>query len=141
MLRTNLRVKILHLDETGAPASTERMLEASVQLPYLPDSARAQCGPIEMNMGRSSCEMRIPVDFFTRQTQTMRIKTISAAKKTQLEPKELPSLVLRRVDRQDTLWDIAKAYRADPEAICRANGLEADAPLPVGMLLIPKARK
>ena len=141
VLHTNLRVKILHLDESGAPASTECTLEASIQLPYMPDSARAQCAPIEMNMGRSSCEMRIPVDFFTRQSQMTRIPTITAATLTESEPKEMPSLVLRRIDPQDTLWDIAKAYRADPDTICRANGLDSDAPLPGGMLLIPKVRK
>lgn len=140
VLRTNLRVKILHLDESGAPASTERTVEATVQLPYMPDGARAQCAPIEMNMGRSSCEMRIPVDFFTRRSQTMRVPTVTAATVAETQPQEMPSLVLRRIDSEDTLWDIAKAYRADPGSICRANGLEADAPLPVGMLLIPKVR-
>ena len=141
VLRTNLRVKILHLDESGAPASTERMMEATVQLPFMPDSARAQCAPIEMNMGRSSCEMRIPVDFFTRQSQTMRVETITAAAHAETERKEMPSLVLRRIEKQDTLWDIAKTYRADPDAICRVNGLESGMPLPQGMLLIPKAGK
>ena len=54
--------------------------------------------------------------------------------------KEHPSLVLRRIEKDETLWDVAKAYRTDPALILQANDVQDGEPLPDGMILIPKVR-
>lgn len=139
-LHTNLRVKLLYLDESGTPVSTERTVEVSVQLPQLPDQARAACAPVVMNLGSNSCELRIPVDFFTEQTERLSIDTLTSAELREPAEKEQPALVLRRIGEGETLWDLAKAYRTDPAMVEAANDMEPGAPLPQGMLLIPKVR-
>lgn len=50
-----------------------------------------------------------------------------------------PSLILRRMAEGETLWDIAKQYRTDQDAIRSANELTEEA-RPEGMLLIPRVR-
>ena len=49
-----------------------------------------------------------------------------------------PSLILRRMAEGETLWDIARQYRTDEEAIRAANELTEDRP--EGSLLIPRVR-
>ena len=58
-------------------------------------------------------------------------------------PEERPVLgkranELRRMAEGETLWDIARQYRTDEEAIRAANELTEDRP--EGMLLIPRVR-
>ena len=48
--------------------------------------------------------------------------------------------VLCRPKKGESLWELAKRYRTDEQAICAANGLEQEAPLPSGLLLIPRVR-
>ena len=139
-LRTNLRVKLLYLDESGAPVSTERTMELAVKTPRTPEAARAVCAPVVMHLGSNRCEMHIPVDFFVEQAETIRLDTICAAQLKEGEAGVQPSVILRRIGKGECLWDVAKACRTDPAVIEKANGLESGAPLPEGMLLIPKVR-
>ena len=93
-----------------------------------------------MNLGSNSCELRIPVDFFTDQTEKRRLDTLASVQLQELTEKEQPALVLRRIEEGESIWDLAKAYRTDPALVESANGIEPGAPLPAGMLLIPKVR-
>ena len=43
-------------------------------------------------------------------------------------------------EKGESLWELAKRYRTDEQAICAANGLEQETPLPSGLLLIPRVR-
>lgn len=43
-------------------------------------------------------------------------------------------------EERESLWELAKRYRTDEQAICAANGLEQETPLPSGLLLIPRVR-
>ncbi len=139
-LRTNLRLKILYLDESGAPVSTERVVEVETQVGELPQAVRAICAPPVMQMGADSCLVKIPVDFWVEQTQMHRIDVVDAVEQTELPQSEAPSLVLRRVGANERLWDIAKQYRTEAQMICSVNQIEEDGKLPAGMLLIPKVR-
>jgi hypothetical protein len=65
---------------------------------------------------------------------------ITAAELTEPEPGRRPSLVLCRPKKGESLWELAKRYRTDEQAICAANGLEQETPLPSGLLLIPRVR-
>lgn len=139
-LRTNLRVKLLYLDESGAPVSTERTLELTAQAPRAPEHARAVCTPVVMQLGGSSCELRIGVDFFTEQTESLPLQSVSSVELREPEKGERPSVLLRRIEKGERLWDVAKACRADPRMIEKANHLEPDSPLPECLLLIPRIR-
>ena len=139
-LRTNLRLKLLYLDETGAPVSTERAIELALKTPRTPESVRAVCAPVVMNLGSNSCELRIPVDFFMEQAETLRLDSVCAVQLSEPSGEPRPSLILRRIGNGERLWDVAKACRADPAVIEQINGLTPGEPLPEGMLLIPKAR-
>ena len=140
MLRTNIRCRILYQDETGAPVSTERLLEVAVHLPQLPDSVRAVCAPVTTAMGANSCELRFPVDFFVESRELLQLRTIRSVEMSDPTEKEQPALILRRAREGETLWDLAKAYRTAPDLVEAANHMEPGDPLPQGLLLIPKTR-
>ena len=53
--------------------------------------------------------------------------------------KRQPSLVLRRLLPEETLWDVAKQYRTDEELLRTVNHLE-EGETPDKMLLIPRVR-
>ena len=140
VLRTNLRLKILYLDESGSPVSAERLAEVKTEVPNLPHMVRAMCAPGIVQLSGGSCQLRLPVDFSMEREEARELETVSAVELSEAEEGERPSLVLRRVERAETLWDIGKAYRTDPRLIVEANGLTEGEPLPEGMLLIPKTR-
>lgn len=50
-----------------------------------------------------------------------------------------PGLVIRRLRKDEALWDLAKAYHTTMEAIVLANGLETET-VPEKLLLIPRGR-
>ena len=139
-LRTNIRCRLLYQDETGAPVSTERLMEVAVHLPQLPDSARAVCAPVVTTMGTNSCELRFPVDFFVESREPLQLRTIRSVEMSEPAEKEQPALVLRRARDGETLWDLAKAYRTAPDLVETANHMEPGDPLPHGLLLIPRMR-
>ena len=60
----------------------------------------------------------------------------SAAKETGVRP----SVVIRRVERGEALWDIAKSCGSTVEDICSANGLPAREAAQGELLLIPARR-
>ncbi len=139
-LRSNLRLKILYLDETGAPISAERMAEVTAQVPDVPQSVRAICGSGMVQMSGNSCQVRLPVSFAATRETPRELQSIDGVELTEPEENQRPSLVLRRVGEDETLWDVAKAYRTDPALILQANDLKEGEPLPEGMVLIPKTR-
>lgn len=140
VLKTNLRLKVLYLDENNAPVSTERVVELAIPAQDMPKSVRALCQPAALRVSGGSCEIKIPVDFLLEQTQQQCLETVESVELQEKGPQERPSLVLRRVGAGEDLWQIAKQYYADPQTILAANRLEEGAPLPEGLLLIPKAR-
>ena len=67
------------------------------------------------------------------------VPAVSAVELQDPPPEPQPSLILRRMAEGETLWDIAKQYRTDQDAIRSANELTEEA-RPEGMLLIPRVR-
>lgn len=139
-LRTRIHMRLLYLDETGVPMSTERTDEVSMVTEEMPDSVRGVCLPATMRMSGGTCEVTLPVEFRMRRTTHEQLLQVTSVEKQTDHAREMPSLVLRRMTAGETLWDLAKQYRTDEDMIRGANQLEADAPLPDGMLLIPKVR-
>ena len=135
-----MRLKILYLDESGAPVSTERVMEVEAQVGEVPQAVRVICAPPVMQMGTESCQIKIPVEFLIHQAKHHKLEAVSFVELQEQEKKDTPSLVLRRIGQGECLWDIAKQYGTDPQLICSVNQLEDETALPEGMLLIPKVR-
>ncbi len=139
-LRTNLRLKFLYLDESGAPISAERMEEVTAQVSDVPRIVRATCGNGMIQMSGNSGQVRLPLSFAAERETPRELQSIDAVELTEPEERQRPSLVLRRLGEEETLWDVAKAYRTDPALILQANDLAEGEPLPEGMVLIPQMR-
>lgn len=140
-LHTRVRMRVLYLDETGAPMSTERSGEVSTVTARTPDSVHAVCRPASMRVSGGVCEVSLPVEFQMHKTARHQLmQVVSAERQTEAAEEEMPSLVLRRMASEETLWDLAKQYRTDEAAIRSANQLEEGEAIPERMLLIPKVR-
>ena len=140
-LHTRMRMKVLYLDETGAPMSTERSGEVSTVTGQMPDSVHAVCLPATMRVSGGVCEVSLPVEFRMHKTEHQQLMQVGSADlQTDAAQGEMPSLVLRRMTPEETLWDLAKQYRTDETVIRSANQLEEGEAIPDRMLLIPKVR-
>ena len=103
----------------------------------LPTSAYAVCGIENLQCG-GACLIRIPVTFCVEGMEQETVSVITGLKlEEEAAARKKPSLVLRRLQDSETLWDVAKQYRTDEEAIRQANP-EADGT--ERMLLIPRVR-
>ena len=139
-LRTPLRLRLLYLDESGAPVTAERTDEAAAPVPGDVTTARAACLSPSLRPSGTGLELTVPVELTVEHSRRCTWDAITAAELTEPEPGRRPSLVLCRPKKGESLWELAKRYRTDEQAICAANGLEQETPLPSGLLLIPRVR-
>lgn len=139
-LRTALHVRILYLDEAGAPVSTERTAEVCAAIAAFSGAASAACCQAELQFSGSICQVGIPVCFCVRYTGEKRICGITSVVMTDPEPVDAPSLILCRMAQGETLWEIAKRFHTDETMIRAANQLESGVEAADGMLLIPRIR-
>ena len=139
MLRSTVHLHILYLDETGAPVSTSRSVEVSAATGDAGGGVAVQCGRPVIQCSGSTVRMAVPVLFTVGVADEEELSVITTVILTEEERGRTPSLILRRMAAGETLWDIAKQYRTDEEAIRSANHLE-EGTAPNGLLLIPKLR-
>jgi len=147
-LRTGATVRALYLDEGGAALVAERCLDVSCQLELQEDwkiSACAGCpDEVQGSLGDKGIEVRFPIEFQARASSRRKKICLNSVKVSSETPKDLsnaPSLVLRALGRDETLWAIAKQYNTTIPDILAANGLEDDTSVPAEkLLLIPKKR-
>ena len=148
VLRTNVNLRALYQDEGGAVLMAERTVEVSCHLD-LPEEchvkAEAFCvEDAQSSIGDRGIEVRFCVDFAVCMEQKVKRIGISGVKVDTETPKDTanaPSLVLRCIHRQESLWDMAKTYHTTIPAILAANQLEREEDIPYDqLLLIPKKR-
>ena len=140
-LHTRMRMKVLYLDETSAPMSSERSTEVSSSVGETPERVKAVCKPCSMRITGGVCEVSVPVEFQAHSTEHIELMQVGGADlQTDATQDEMPSVVLRRMAPDETLWDIAKQYRTDETLIRETNQLEETEQVPDRMLLIPKVR-
>lgn len=147
VLRTNAAVKVFYLDEGGVPLMTERSMEVACQLEVPEDCrirARADCTEeVQGSLGDRGIEVRFPVDFSIEAEKQAKKVCISAVKLRMDAPKDTvgtPSLVLRCIGKDETVWDLAKKHNTTIGAILAANQLEEEALPHDKLLLIPRKR-
>ena len=69
--------------------------------------------------------MRQVAEFLIGDMQADQMRTVAAVELLDGEEQEkIPSLVLRRLLPEETLWDVAKQYRTDEELLRTVNHLE-----------------
>ena len=133
------RSTLLYLDDADAPVSTTRSVEVSAATGEVNGFVTVGCGRPTWQCSGSTVRISIPVIFKITGKEEENISVISSVELTEEDRAKSPSLILRRMAEGETLWDIAKQYRTDEDAIRNANHLEEN-DVPSGLLLIPKLR-
>lgn len=148
LLRSNVAVQVLYLDEGGSCLVAERSIEVSSQL-ELPHNctihATAFCGQeLQATLGDHGIEVRFAVDFEADVSSNLMKITIEKVELDQNAMKDLtgaPSLVLRCCNQDESAWELAKKYNTTISEILSANQIEQEDELPSDrMLLIPHKR-
>ena len=146
-VRCTAILRVLYLDEGGAPLMVERRTEVAARI-AVPEGCTAAVRSVtacEVSAAATAdgIEVRFPALFTLECTRRCRCACLCALK---AEPQQesggrQPTLVLRAMGAQERLWDLAKAYRTTVADILTANELSAEADAPGGeMLLIPCRR-
>ena len=136
LLRTNVNARFVYLDDSGTPVTAETSQEVSISIDAMPASVSASCNIAGLQCG-GTCQVRVPVTFRLEDARQETVSAIVCLKLEEPTPRKVPSLVLRRLQEGETLWDVAKQYRTDEEAIRQANPQEDALSR---MLLIPRVR-
>ena len=145
-LRTTVTIRALYLDEGGVPLAAERTVDVTGPAELPGDcriTARAVCPEeVQGSLGDRGIEVRFPVEFQAEASTQVQRVCVSAARLDTESVRDLtgrPSLVLRCMNRQESAWDLAKAYNTTIPAILAANQLEAETEIPRDkLLLIPR---
>ncbi len=146
-VRCTAILRVLYLDEGGAPLMVERRTEVAARI-AVPEGCTAAVRSVtacEVSAAATAdgIEVRFPALFTLECTRRCRCACLCALK---VEPQQesggrQPTLVLRAMGAQERLWNLAKAYRTTVAEILTANELSAEADAPGGeMLLIPCRR-
>lgn len=145
-LRAPASVRVLYLDENGAPLLSERHIEVAVKT-ALPEDAELRvqsvsAGEISATPGADGVELRFPVSFTVSAGRTPCFLCLAGlqAEDGSAAAENAPSLILRAMRPGERLWDVAKQYRTTVGAIAAANELADGAPPAGKLLLIPRSR-
>ena len=138
-LHTTVHMHILYLDDTDTPVSTTRSVEVSIATGEVNVPVSVQCGRPTLQGSGSTVRINVPAIFTIGSGEEKTLPVITAVNMTEEERTNTPSLILRRMAAGETLWDVAKQYRTDEEAIRSVNHLEENDEA-AGLLLIPKLR-
>lgn len=145
-LAAQVQVHMLYVDEEGAlRGATDSVL---VTCPYqVPEGCqrKVRCravGDVSAAAVTGGIDLRFELEFHwltTKEEQLLCVSSVACTGDYE-GPCSRPSLVIRRVDTGEQLWDVAKACGATIQDICTANELSSET-VPEGMvLLIPTKR-
>ena len=136
---------VLYLSEDGALCGVDVDIPVSCRV-EVPEGCTCSCtcrpiGEAAAVPVTGGLEVRFEAEFAWT---TLREEQVNCV--TELNPSAIqehgvrPSVVIRRVERGEALWDIAKACGSTVEDICGANGLAAGEAAEGTLLLIPARR-
>ncbi len=148
ILRTDALLKVIYIGEDQEYYALSRRLpvEYSLEAPAGSRCRAAAQVAAEVLAGATheGIEARFSVDFDVMVTQPSHFSAVGAINVDLNSPKDhanRPSVVLRRCQLGETLWDIAKKHNTTCADIARANALEEKEELSQGrLLLIPRRR-
>ena len=119
-------------------------LPAEAEEEGLECAAQSAChGDVTANIMPEGIELRFPIECAVSTAKRRRYLCVSGGEVSE-EPQEkepAPSLILRKLSQGETLWSVAKQYRATREGILSVNELTEESQItPDKLLLIPRAR-
>lgn len=138
---------VLFLDEENQLNCARKMIPVHCVLP-VPEHIKCICrcsvpGDVYASPSASGLELRFSMEFQSLITQSIEMPAVSRASlgaERNRDGSARPSIVLRMMGEQESLWDIAKWYGTTTERILQANEL-SEGTIPNGkMLLIPSIR-
>lgn len=140
--------RCLYMDESNQLGSVRREFTASVPAELESDGmeceAEAACrGDVIANITPEGIELRFPVECVVSSFRRRRCLCVSGGELEEESPdrEPAPSLILRKLGEGETLWAVAKQYRATREGILAANELADESQISMDrLLLIPRAR-
>ena len=136
---------VLYLSEDGALCGVDVDIPVTCRTELPADcTCSCTCRP----MGEAAAvpvtgglEVRFEVEFSWTILREEQVNCVTELKPSAIqESGARPSVVIRRVERGEALWDIAKACGSTVEDICGANGLTAGEAAEGALLLIPAKR-
>ena len=142
--------RCLYLDENDTLGCVRKEFTASCPA-EMPDGApaaedvcqgEAACqGDVITNIMPEGIELRLPLECVLTTASRRRYVCVSGGETEDAEQDKGPSLILRKLGPEETLWSVAKQYRTTRKGIMEVNELEEGTPVPTDrLLLIPKAR-
>ena len=139
------RLRALYLDEGGVPLVAERSIDVVCPLDW-PEDGRIEVLALcpeepQGSLGERGVELRFTLEFRARVTRQRQRASIASAQMEEADLSALPSLVLRSLGPEETLWDLAKHCRSTVPMIMAANGLDGEEDAGAGhLLLVPRKR-
>lgn len=143
LIKIPLCCSVLSYDGEGNLRGNQHRIMAEAELPLSQECECCirdiQCTEVYCSAASGSVEIRVPVQLTADCFGTQGFRSLNGGELLPLSEtgERSPSVILRRTEGEEELWDIAKSYRTPVEGICRANDLE-EGVVPEGtMLLIP----
>lgn len=139
-------LRLLYLNEQGEPFSAQKEIDIPCSL-ETPDETVCVChcepvGDCYATLIAGGAELRFAVEFHYQcisKRQLGMITALTAGQESE-NSEERPSLVMRRLEQGEQLWDVAKAYHTTISDIVAVNELESGGVTDGRLLLIPKRR-
>lgn len=143
-----IRARCLYVDESDQLGSVRREFTAAIPAELEGDGmeceGEAACrGDVIANITPEGIELRFPVECTVTASRRRRCLCVGGGELEE-DPQDkgpAPSLILRKIGEGETLWDVAKQYRATREGILSVNELADESQIAMDrLLLIPRAR-
>ncbi len=102
----------------------------------------ASCCDVTASPSPGGIDLKVNLDLMITATKPQHIKTITGISYDETKLRDVsafPSLTVKRVDAEETLWALAKRYNSTQSLIMDANALEGE-PEAGRLVLIPKRR-
>ena len=136
---------ILYLSEDGVLCGVDTDIPVSCRTEASADcTCSCTCRPVGEAAAvpvTGGLEVRFEAEFAWTTLREEQVNCVTELKPSNLQELGVrPSVVIRRVEQGEALWDIAKACGSTVEDICGANGLTAGEATEGTMLLIPARR-
>ena len=143
LIKLPLACTMLYYDTNGQLQGKEFSMSGEVELPLhcgaTVQISELNCGQVYYNAGPAGAELRIPVQFRVNSFGTQTVRDLEEACISEL-PRSMerrPSVILRRTEGEESLWELAKSYNSTVEGIRLANDLNDDHIPGDTLLLIP----
>lgn len=140
LIKVPMRLLVTGFDTDGALRSETVQLAGEYRTALSQDSiCRAHAVPLNVTISESGGSLLIDAntqlqsEFYAKQP----LKTLCGGEIVPLESPNLPQLLIRTVEQNSLLWDIAKIYGSTVSSIQAANDLQGTVVPQTDLLLIP----